>query len=86
MWTFNVGDVKNKLEIGQSGGIPYSYDLIPHSNRFLRITHPMSKYPTASIKLILLGSIGFITKPLQNTKMQQEVTQQLSFNIRRGIR
>jgi hypothetical protein len=30
MWTFNAGDVKNKMEIGQSGGAPYFYDLIPH--------------------------------------------------------
>jgi hypothetical protein len=50
-WTFNVGDVNKKMDIGQSGGEPYFYDLLPQ-NSPLPQNYPSNQQIVNSFKQI----------------------------------
>jgi len=51
-WTFYTGDLKCRLLIGQSGGQPYSYDLINYHSSSLPQNYPSNQQITSSFNQI----------------------------------
>ncbi len=84
-WTFYVGDLKCRLLIGQSGGKPYSYDVISYMHSSLPQNYPSNQEITTSFEQIdSLGLHWFYNQAVgkyQNSTGGEPVTDVLTLEV-----